>query len=439
MNVESCEQNGKDILVGMVKASPFYDGQSFGSAKYPQKFSLGTKFNDSLAKTPVSIVFPVNKRTYNSQGLINIWNGKDKLDSPYLDIRAVCTKKGDIILYKVEGSNIYAPLSFIFPKYWTKNCGWDYFIDKNFDVAISIPKTKEGWTSLLKALTEFLVFIKLYIGNDVRLYFCKEKDLITKQKSFSIISYVPTAASLAYMYKIFPAIQKQLHLKLSKQSQQYNPQFEKKFKKYVENNYKDLVVVNIGPDSCYINPGKMDKSTVDRLIEEGIADPGRLRTAFDYLVWAYKNKKHIIFINELDSHLCLGHELGHYLIEKESFGKVNKYLQDHQRKGLTNRKFIYFVGGCLGLFGPIGEIAGMITSFLLQTPLLYTEFLASYKGLEELKKAGISEKEYEEAKKFCITAWKTYLAGSTYRSVKYPSLGRITGELGRYTLKRLKK
>ena len=155
------------------------------------------------------------------------------------------------------------------------------------------------------------------------------------------------------------------------------------------------------------------------------------------LIGTYKNGNYTVQIyedgtkireNDLDNALAMCHEVGHYLIEKE--GGRDRFLQNHMKRGLTNEGFVKFCGFVLGIFGPLGEIAGILSTFFLKSPLLYIEFLASYKGIEVLKDAGGTEKEIEEAKKVFKSAWGTYL-NKTVADSSWASLGRLIGEAGK--------
>lgn len=387
------------------------------------------KFKKSDIQEEVKITFPFNQRTYNSKGMFWVWNEKDKLEK---DLDILVNVNSGIMTF--PDAQFYLPLSVMLTKYWKSGCGWNYIFIRTGYVnppkpVISVPETKEGWKTLLQAFTEFLIFLKLFIGAEFRIYFYDSKTPDPRQKEFSdpvkigsLASWIPTAINLGYSTIIAPILQERLALKVSNAGKPYNTSFETRFKKFIEKNYPDLVLVKLGTGSCYINPQNLPDDSIKIVRKE--ADSKRLRTMLDWIVWGYDNKKHLLFSSDLDNALAMCHEVGHYLIEKG--GGAKRWLQVHQKKGLTNQGFIAFVAFCLGLLGNIGEAAGIVSTWLLKTPMLYTEFLASYIGLDVLKQAGGTEKEIKEAKKIFKSAWGTYFNSSAITG-GYASFGRLVG------------
>ena len=380
-------------------------------------------FKKSDIQELVKIVFPFNQRTYDSRGMFWVWNEKDKLEK---DLDILVNVNSGIMTF--PDAPLYLPLATILTKYWKPDCGWNYvFIRTSYynppKPVISVPLKKENWKTLLQAFTEFLIFLKLFIGAEFRIYFHDSKTPDPKQKEFSegnIASWIPTAVNLGYSVFLAPILQKRLALKVSNAGKPYNTSFETGFKKFLEKNYPDLVLVKLGTGSCYINPQNIPGDVLKALRKE--ADPERLRTMLDWILWGHDNKKHILFSSDLDNALAMCHEVGHYLIDIG--GGAKKWLHVHQRKGITNQGFISFVAFCLGLLGNLGEAAGIVSSWLLKTPMLYTEFLASYIGLDVLKQAGGTEKEIEEAKKVFKAAWGTYFNNAA-RTGSSASWGRL--------------
>lgn len=403
-----------------------YDDPKFSSL--PRNVKLGSlkrgKFKDSEVKREVSITFPFNQKTYNSRGMFYVWDKKSKVEN-YMDL-LVNVNDG---IMTFPDSDVYLPLAATLTKYWKEGCGWNYIFIRTSSQypprpIISVPE--KDWTELLKALTEFLVFLRLFVGIEFRIYFHNSTEPAPYQKEFSsLLTFIPTAINLGYGLLASGKLQKHLHLKVSNAGKPYNTGFEGRFSKYIQKKYPDLVMVKLGTGSCYINPRNVPENIIKEMKKKD-ADPERKRTMLDWIVWGYENKKHLLFSNDLDNALAMCHEVGHYLIEKE--GGMGKYLQNHMKKGLTNENFIMFCSFILGVFGPIGELAGILTNFFLKSPLLYTEFMASYKGLEVLREAGGTKEEIEEAKKVFRAAWGTYL-NKTVQQGMMASLGRLTSAI----------
>ena len=390
------------------------------------------KFKKSDIGKDVSIVFPANQKEYTSKGLFYTWDGKNKVDK---DLDFIVSVNDGIMVF--SESPYYFPLSGILPKYNIKSSyNWS-FVRVGLrppKPVITVPCDQKGWENLKKALLEFLVFLRLFVGVEFRIYFYESKTADPNQKEFSEINmstFIPTAINFSYSLILAPIIQKQLHLKVSNAGKPYNTSFEGRFKKYIEKKYPDLVMVKLGTGSCYINPRNVDPNII-KAMKKHDADPTRLRTMLDWIVWGYENKKHILFSSDLDNALAMCHEVGHYLIDKE--GGAGKYWQNHMKRGLHNEGFVMFCSFCLGVFGPLGELAGFLTNFFLKSPLLYTEFMASYKGLEVLKEAGGTKEEIEEAKKVFKAAWGTYLNRTAQTGIA-ASLGRLSGIMAKTGIK----
>lgn len=391
--------------------------------------SKSNKFKESVLKRKVDIILPMNHKKYDSTGMFRMYDKNEKYWEG-LDIMALVTD-GLIVFSEAP---IYLPLAATLTKYWTPSCGWNYRYfrlspQKPPYPVITIPEKDKDWDTLLKALTEFLVIYRLSYGVEPRIHFYKKPAEKVEEKKYSeLASFIPTAAILGSSLIIAPLVKKQLHLKLQDTNKNYNSGFVQKFKRYITKTYPDIEIVNLGLGSCYINPRNIQPEVIEEVKKApGLrgGDPKRLRTMLDYIVWGYENGKHLIFCYDLDNPLALCHEVGHYLIEKEQ-GTAG-WLQNNSKRGLTNPGFIKFIGFVLGLTGSIGEIAGVVSTLLLKSPQLYTEFLASYKGLEVLKAAGGTEKEIEEAKKMFKLAWGTYLCGtvSLTRASSFSKLGRL--------------
>jgi len=369
----------------------------------------------------VEINFPANNRNYKSGSLISVWDHKMKFDRQ-LDIPLYIN---DGIITFPEGS-IYRPLASILPKYHKKDCGWEYKFVRigNYPPKpiITVPLRKEGWVSLYKAFLEFLIFLRLFYGSEFKIFLDPEKTPALYQKQFSIVAtLVPSILNLG-LAKIMKEEGKRLSIKLTTSYKgKFNESVYKKIINYVKKNYQDLIIVNLGTGSFYTNPANWNKEQIDKIKKHG--DPERKRTILDWILWAYNNNKHVICYSELDTPIALAHEIGHYLIDKA--GGTKAWLQSNGKRNMFNSKFISFVAFCCGLAGNTGELVGIVSNFLLRSPLLYIEFLASYNGYQVLTDCGVSENDLKEAKEMFRTAWGTYLSGTINKS-KWATYGKLT-------------
>ena len=382
----------------------------------------------------VEINFPANNRNYKSGSLISVWDHKTGLDR-MLDIPLYIN---DGIITFPEGS-IYRPLASILPKYHEKNCGWEYIFVRigNYPPKpiITVPLKKEGWVSLYKAFLEFLIFLRLFYGSEFRIFLDPEKKPAMYQKEFASVAatLVPSVLNLG-MSKIADKTGERLSIKLSSLYQgNFNESVYKKITDYVKKKYQDLIIVNLGTESFYTNPGRWEEEQLRQIKKYG--DPDRKRTILDWILWARENNKHIICYSELDNPIALAHEIGHYRIEKEGGSRL--WLQANMKKKVFNSDFIHFVAFCCGLAGNTGELVGIIANLFLRSPLLYIEFLASYKGYQVLKDCGVSENDLKNAKDMFKAAWGTYIAG-TLKGSKWATYGKLTRggfKLGKHILK----
>jgi Zn-dependent membrane protease YugP len=183
----------------------------------------------------------------------------------------------------------------------------------------------------------------------------------------------------------------------------------------------NVYFVALGPISCYLDPQMIKKNGIEELKKE--ADSSRLRTMSDWILKAYEDKKHLIFYSDLDSPIALAHEFGHYL---EAIDGTLGRIQRNDKKGIFSSGFVGFLAFILGLFGSVGEIIGTVSAMAMKSPLLLTEWMASYKGLKLMEESKIfTAEELKHTKQYFKTAWKTYLS-SSYATATMSSMGRLT-------------
>jgi hypothetical protein len=87
----------------------------------------------------------------------------------------------------------------------------------------------------------------------------------------------------------------------------------------------------------------------------------------------------------------------------------------------------------LGFMGSMAESAvpeaiSYVTSILLKFPVLQSEFMASYYGIQLMKKLGATEKDLTNTKYALKAAFSTYIIGTVNRGAN-SVYGRATGEL----------
>jgi Zn-dependent membrane protease YugP len=298
---------------------------------------------------------------------------------------------------------------------------------------LTIPTKKEELEDIVKIFCELAVFLKLFTGCYYKFYFTDTKN--SKQKTFSstensnLLSYIPTVLNTSYILVGYPLIMGRLSKKLNELSKRKFGQdkFDKllNYCKKIANG--NVYFVNLGPISCYIDPKMIKKNGIEKLKKE--ADPERLRTMTDWILKAYNDNKHLIFYSDLDSPVALAHEFGHYL---ESIDGTLGKIQRNDRRGIFSSGFVAFLAFILGLFGSVGEIIGTVSGMLLKSPVLLTEYMASYKGLKLMEESKIfTEEEIKHTKKYFKTAWNTYLTTS-YGTAATSSIGRLIGTAYRF-------
>lgn len=372
------------------------------------------------------ITFRINDRTYKASDFLGIYNGKESLDKEY-DI--MIDMSGGFI--EPDNGDIYVAMLGILPKYHKKDSTWEYKFLKSRNSSpkpiLTIPTKKEELEDIVKIFCELAVFLKLFTGCYYKFYFTDTKN--SKQKSFSdttknLLSYIPTVLNTSYLLIGYPLIMGRLSKNLNELGKKkYGKDKFDKLLNYCEKIAKgNVYFVALGPISCYLDPQMIKKKGIEELKKE--ADSSRLRTMADWILKAYEDKKHLIFYSDLDSPIALAHEFGHYL---EAIDGTLGKIQRNDKKGIFSSGFIGFLAFILGLFGSVGEIIGTVSAMVMKSPLLLTEWMASYKGLKLMEESKIfTAEELKHTKQYFKTAWKTYL-NSSYATATMSSMGRLTG------------
>jgi len=373
-----------------------------------------------------NITFKINDRTYKASDFLGIYNGKDKLDKEY-DI--MIDMSGGFI--EPDNGDIYISMLGILPKYHKKDSTWEYKFIKSRNTSprpiLTIPTKKEELEDIVKIFCELAVFLKIFSGCYYKFYFT---DTNNKQRLFSeslsigktLISYIPTLINTSYFIFGHDLVIDRIGKKINELSKrEFSKEKFNRFLNYCKKKSKgDIYFVNLGPVSCYLDTKLLSKENIKELEKEG--DPKRLRTMIDWVIKAYNENKHIIFYSDIDSPIALAHEFGHYLEEID--GTLRK-IQTKSNRGIFSSGFAGFLAFVLGLTGSIGEIIGTLSAMLLRSPLLFSEYMASYKGLELMKESKIfTEEEIEHAKKYFKVAWNSYLSNA-YNVSTLSSGGRL--------------
>ena len=382
------------------------------------------------------IIFPANSRVYYSKDFIEVGKeGSFKDLDPELDIKIICNN--GFLEFVSDFKYSYKILTNIFQKYHTSKSTWHYKIVTlikdgqrgNPKPVVTVPTNPEDWSEIIKVFTEFAVCLRLFVGDYYKIIIINSPYTAPHQKFFStILSFIPTLVNLGYKYVGYPKIMGVLSKNINELSKkEIRPGIRDSLISYAKRNYKDLYLVNLYTGSCYLNPRNIDENSIESLRKLG--NPKRLRTMIDWIIKAYDEKKHLIFYSDLDNSVAIAHEIGHYLEDKDGTLGI---IQRNSKTGLLSDNFIKGVsfisglmGGCSGK-GMTTEIITSLIAMLSNTPLLFSEYMASYKGYQLLKELGCTQKELDIAKEYYKIAYKSYLAGVPNAGAA-ASFGRLGG------------
>lgn len=176
----------------------------------------------------------------------------------------------------------------------------------------------------------------------------------------------------------------------------------------------DYITCDIGSSSFYFNP--LRYSEKDRLetlsaAEKSGINPDKLDNLNSYMIHAIKYRKILICISELDMTSALAHEIGH-LFEDYNGGLTEKVQSSRSLHKLSRAKKLQRATSfIMSLFGQ--DFLSVMLPYIMGSPMLYTEFMASKIGLDLLRKVGCNDKQIEMAKRDLRAAWTTYFSGVT--------------------------
>lgn len=390
-----------------------------------------------------TILHPASLKEYKASGFIFL--------GPQEDTRFDLVFTVDHGLIVPSDFQYYAFLIYTLTKYHRPESTWEY---KTVEVGnnppkpiITIPKSTEGWKELMKALTEFCVTCKIFLGALYQIHLVEDKLEVTKL--FSITSFIPTATALLYKKFVFPLLAERLLNSIGNlQGVRYSGCLLPNLKKLIDSKYPDkLVMADLGKGSYFLNLTKGDTAeklremlTDKQFLERYQLNPEKRRCDVDW--WAYAaggydnggKPRDLIMICDTDTIPAVFHEFGHFLENhSERLGKI----QRASHGGIFSDAFAGFVAFLLGFAGPIGELVGWLSTFALRSPKLIAEFEASYIGLQVMKECGATEEDLKNAKEMLKKAFQTYLLG-TSRKITTSAYGRLTSEGGKFIWKKLK-
>ena len=171
---------------------------------------------------------------------------------------------------------------------------------------------------------------------------------------------------------------------------------------------EDILIGDLGPSSFYFNPRRMtdrERELMMKALDSRKVDPEKLDSLNSYIYKSIKDKKLLVIISDLNGCEATAHEIGHLFIDYK--GGILSKLQGNRVIGaIKNGPIPGMTSFALSLFGK--DIASVIIPFVMKTPLLITEFMASKIGLDLLAKAGATREQIESAKTALKSAWGTY-------------------------------
>lgn len=418
-----------------------YPTQSFSSI--PKNIRLGSvrRGTISLGKleylisTGVSAILPTNGQTYKSRNLLYVIQEYQlpRYNTPH-DIPALLSDTGFLEIRPCQENYL---LSYILGTRRKTGSSWHYRIYRQPDyssyrVIITFPESDREWADLLSCLTEFCLVLGVrsgksytmpmvpvrsgpgYTSPDSRCYSMTpgSKVWLTDKALASI----PKVLGRMYDSFVYEPLMSKIMRSWSKSSKEirnnYSPGLREKVIKYIEDNYSDkLIVANIGHGSRYYNltkgiPGKALRGETLKRYRK-ISNSERLRTEKDYRLKAAEEGKDLITWIHEDPAPVIAHEFGHFLVN------LSVISGNIQRGSAFSRAFMTFAEGIYAKMGEgIGGILKIPITTLLSMPTLHCEFMASYRGIEVLKKVGATPRDIENAKSDFSKAYSTYVLGS---------------------------
>lgn len=195
---------------------------------------------------------------------------------------------------------------------------------------------------------------------------------------------------------------------------------------------EDVLVGDLGPSSFYFNPKRLtarERELMMKALDSMKVDPDKLDSINSYIYKSIKSLKLLVIVSDLNGVEATAHEIGHLMIDYK--GGILSKLQGNRIIGvLKNGPIPGMTSFALALFGK--DIASVVVPFVMKTPLLITEFMASKNGMDLLVKAGATREQLNNAKNSLRAAWGTYFMNA----IKTSTSGLILSPLGEMVTKR---
>lgn len=389
----------------------------------------GDKFNEKLFFRNIKIKSSLTKGEYQSKDYINqkIYSDTKEIHPKDYKIRIMTSAdgKGDFLVFNITTEAIANILVHCLTKYYLQSKSFNYYSEKADDqyiVLIGCPKSNQGYDDLISGITEFFSDIRFYFGVISRGAVIDDRSK-KEEKTFSsgVASAIVGGSYLLISNPIRVELLKKLFI-----SNFRNKTLADKLLKLIQSD-PNLIYVNIGPGSFFMDLDKVPQVTKNYLLKlykreksVSIDDP---RTRTDYTVKAIVEKKDLLNYSDTDPITALAHEYGHYCVKRNPF--LNKLQGNRLLMRLAKMSgFQIFVSGILGLYGK--TTWATIVPIIMSSPVLISEFAASYYGLKTLKGLGATEDDLRAMKRDMSAAFGTYFHSTLKRAAIGMTIGGIS-------------
>jgi len=252
--------------------------------------------------------------------------------------------------------------------------------------------------------------------------------ILRKQKNFSILENKSLASAVisASITGFSKLLFKLAHLNVSLKKPLSNNITCDKIESYIKQNHSDLLIyrtTNMG--SCYIPITKIADKDIfgneEFKLNSIRGKKNHILTVDDAIKDARNKNKDLIVLNYNDGPVVIAHELGHYLdINPKSLThwKINQCINNKITKPMAA-----FVAWLLGYTGPIGALLAPLTQIIIRYPALHKELIASYYGIQILKKLGATNEDLKQVRHLLTSAFMTYFT----HEITAAGLGGLAG------------
>ena len=345
---------------------------------------------------------PINKREIKSKDSIIFTNKESDRE-----INCFLSKSLSGLLFRESYNEVNSIILSVLSKYKSINrdSTWNYFskkIEGILNIFVSMPSNQKELPEVIKALTEISESTRVFLGVS-----CKINIVLPSsgKVSFKQKEYSSTALLGLFLGRIALGTITSNMIKSMTKRNTYSKDVERRLLNWAKKK-KDLMIINLGDSSYYINREVLmeSKQLYSNIMENSNSkDP---RNADDYLKLALEQGKDLVVYSDTNSTVVLAHEIGHYIVSRKKF---LKRLQDGTllRNLSKSDILITFIAILLGLSGHF--VASMLSALVLKSPLLISEFAASYYGIKLLKEVGCSKEDINKAKDDFRRAYITYL------------------------------